>query len=1505
MKKVFQLDNLPPNSSYSIRARAVFSDGTTSEWSKLYKLNVKGDDAPPPPITNLTGSYDSNSVQGAWDYDEYPDDFSGFQVTVADSTAIGDYYPSEVGTFSVAEDFSYNITVPPNPPEKFVTIAAIFYIPGQGMPDPQEIESLFPPPNNDFLGAITSQYPTAQFLASHANTTSSVREFNDTIPEQYQQSGETYWAIWYNSDSSQGPTNFLSVGYTGANIAPPSTTFDTGRNQSFSLDYVELITLFNSPPGSLDISVIARDNAGNTSSPVSITLESEPLPDPTNVLLSSTIAGYNVSWDEITQAAYNYTRIYESDSESGTYTLVYTSSSTPTFVPSTNYTPRYIKVSHVNTGGVETNLVASVPTNVTPENPNVLDTDPPDQRTSISFSGQAGAVQATWVNPTSEENNSDLAGISIRYAKTSSPTNYTWVSIPFTFAAPLTSTLVEGLLPNTSYEFSLATFDKTQNYTSYSTEETVVTLSDDVPPPAPKAPVAAGGSTSGGPFIIRITQESIENGTTNPLPEDTAYFKIFMLDSGITTAPASGIDTDDNATQIGTLIAAFNGGESQDNFYVPLTDGEQRYFYTRAVDTSSNISGASPASESTEMTVIDNAYISDLSADKITAGRLNANEYIQVGTSSQQITIKSTPALGQIYSGTGVYGTDDLYLDTSGKFSLKNRLAFDGTDLSIEGNITATGGSFTGNVGIGAFGGLYIGADPSSGPRIVLNNTSIGGYSNETGNPQTFLFTTLGTSSISGWSINPNTIEKANGGVSIKLDSANSQITAGSGTDTAGIKSDLSGEIAIWAGSETGTTSSPFYVTNSGFLKATNAEISGKITGAQGIFTGEQAVPGTTLNLVGGGAHTPTLTIDSGSALNDSSYLAMLRRVGVDHDAAIEFYTEQSSGNAYRRGRISHDGGDGGELIISSYGSSTGNTPGRLSISSEDSPTGELGEIYLDASRTFTRSLFVTQPASGDYLTEITTNFWKDPDDVSDGSKYFQVGQDGGSSIEVRRTSSVTSKVKITDYEIAGISRIVENSKVTIENVSTGIDDIQIGRDVGGTDRHGLYINSNNYWTLNDSGNRAQFRVGGSGKYLLFDQLTDTLTLSGSVTAQSFSTNIGTNNNNISMYDDGFSKSDVLSFQSNTSISAASTRPGVLSEIPANIQLESYYFGDVNQYTRQRLFIRGWKPYGTIGAAPGISIYNDDETFSRGISFLGDEFYFSGNLTIDGNLTVTGTGGGGGDTSPTGSIIMYGGDTAPSGWLFCDGTAVSRTTYSALFAVLGTSYGFGNGSTTFNLPNFTSRFPRQGTNRDAARGNTGGQDSFTLTESNIPQHSHGVGTLELTGSSGGSGALSHTGGTMDEKGGHTHSGVTGSTSQQNSHSHGPGTLSTNNAGAHTDTNTTYSFGTNSNTSGGGGGNRLTAATSVNSNQSVNSHSHSVNSGSTALGGAHDHTVSFDWTNAFAGAHKHNITLDDHASHTHGAGSFAITGSTGNWGTASPSSINNQPPYLVVNFIIKT
>ena len=93
------------------------------------------------------------------------------------------------------------------------------------------------------------------------------------------------------------------------------------------------------------------------------------------------------------------------------------------------------------------------------------------------------------------------------------------------------------------------------------------------------------------------------------------------------------------------------------------------------------------------------------------------------------------------------------------------------------------------------------------------------------------------------------------------------------------------------------------------------------------------------------------------------------------------------------------------------------------------------------------------------------------------------------------------------------------------------------------------------------------------------------------------------------------------------------------------------------------------------------------------------------------SLTVT-TGGG---VAPTGSLTMWAGAVAstPTGWLACNGANVSRTTYSALFAVVGTTWGAGDGSTTFGLPNLLNKFP-VGAGDTYAIADTGGSANATL-----------------------------------------------------------------------------------------------------------------------------------------------------------------------------------------------
>lgn len=98
-----------------------------------------------------------------------------------------------------------------------------------------------------------------------------------------------------------------------------------------------------------------------------------------------------------------------------------------------------------------------------------------------------------------------------------------------------------------------------------------------------------------------------------------------------------------------------------------------------------------------------------------------------------------------------------------------------------------------------------------------------------------------------------------------------------------------------------------------------------------------------------------------------------------------------------------------------------------------------------------------------------------------------------------------------------------------------------------------------------------------------------------------------------------------------------------------------------------------------------------------------------------------------GDNEPIGSIKLYGGTTAPNGYLFAQGQEVSRTTYSELFSVYGTSFGEGDGSTTFNLPNLKGKVVVGLDETDTdfnSLGKTGGSKTHTQTVAEMPSHTH-------------------------------------------------------------------------------------------------------------------------------------------------------------------------------------
>lgn len=267
--------------------------------------------------------------------------------------------------------------------------------------------------------------------------------------------------------------------------------------------------------------------------------------------------------------------------------------------------------------------------------------------------------------------------------------------------------------------------------------------------------------------------------------------------------------------------------------------------------------------------------------------------------------------------------------------------------------------------------------------------------------------------------------------------------------------------------------------------------------------------------------------------------------------------------------------------------------------------------------------------------------------------------------------------------------------------------------------------------------------------------------------------------------------------------------------------------------------------------------------------------------------------------SPIGEIKMYAGQTEPEGWLFCKGQALSRSEYSNLFEVIGTAFGTGDGSTTFNLPNLQKRFP-VGVGNGYGLGKTGGEETHTLTTEEMPEHTHNQKAHGHTGS-----------GSASEAGNHTH---TASSASAGAHTHA---LTINAGGSHTHSASTgsggshahdiiiYGYGRSASLDSGSDDSYRVQYDSSNANysngrfytQTGGAHTHSV---SVTSAGSHNHSG----TANSAGGHTHTITVASAGAHTHTI-SVTISETTAeNENTGGGLAHNNMPPYIALNYIIK-
>jgi microcystin-dependent protein len=241
---------------------------------------------------------------------------------------------------------------------------------------------------------------------------------------------------------------------------------------------------------------------------------------------------------------------------------------------------------------------------------------------------------------------------------------------------------------------------------------------------------------------------------------------------------------------------------------------------------------------------------------------------------------------------------------------------------------------------------------------------------------------------------------------------------------------------------------------------------------------------------------------------------------------------------------------------------------------------------------------------------------------------------------------------------------------------------------------------------------------------------------------------------------------------------------------------------------------------------------------------------------------------------PCGSIINYSGDSSPNGWLICDGSEISKTTYSNLFSVIGTKYGSASNINNFKLPDLSERLPigKSVTNN---LGNIGGSNSITLSTTQMPSHTH-------TGTSDASGAHIHTG-TSDTNGSHTH---TGTSDENGTHTH-----------TATDSGHVHSYDDAYFAENRSGGQNVfgTSAGTDGDNDYYYRPTPTTSTGYANITVANNGSHSHAFTTASNGSHNHAFTTASNGSHSH-------TFTTGTTGGGESIDIRNR--YIVLNYIIK-
>jgi hypothetical protein len=789
--------------------------------------------------------------------------------------------------------------------------------------------------------------------------------------------GSTLVVTW-NGSAARAEKDFkeFRVKISSPNQTEERNFFDKDDKFNFNEDLNR--KLFGSFEGEINITVYSRDTSDNESSGVSITAYAEIPEDPTNVRLTAAALGYNVSWDLPTFKNYSYTNIYESSSAVGTFTVAKTAVGSSSFVRH-SLEEVWVKVSHVNKAGAESNLVTPIPASITPIDPVPSDVNPPQDPTNLNWES-AGTQSTNGITTASMRAHwevSDLAsGYKVRVTEdVVNKENWSVYDVPASKAK----------VTNKQISSNVATLTLTAH--SFAVDD-YVTVFNAGPPFNGKHKITAVTSTS---ISFALTSANIASTTSDgdvvissytvkEMYPGTQYYGAILaydgannltqfVSEGTFTTPGTPGTVGSPITIAGTSMAFGPNVDPTDTFDGLYINSSNFWYNTGYFNIGTT--GNSVSWNGTRLR-LDGGIVAR-------GGSFSGNVFLIGANASSSISDDTASLIAapsysiQNASWSGGVGTVTLQETPSPAWGVNDRIIiaqaskdFDGEyTISSVSSATITFNMSSDSANVPSITNIGKVARINKGDRVIFNAFGLQGWENEEINP-VFSFNRDKTSTIGGWTIRPK------------------KIYSGTGANTVGLSSDAS-TVRIWAGGDTPSTA-PFRVNSSGSIRAYGKLVS--------------------------------TSTDSGNRIEIGQNVAASNKDG---------------------------------LVINDLDSSA------------------------------------------------IENFWYIPSGVSSGGAFFKVGTTEGPGITVTKEPSGLPKVQLRDYQIVGVAKIIDNSSISIVGVSESIENIKIGKNVGGGTRDGIYINSNNYWTLNNDGSNVNFRIGDTSTNFV-NWNGSTLTIAGNIT---------------------------------------------------------------------------------------------------------------------------------------------------------------------------------------------------------------------------------------------------------------------------------------------------------------------------------------------------------------------------------------------------------------------